>query len=92
MGLTYVTVKLTGLTGRKAIEEEFLVDTDAIDCLPQLRHCGALALNQLEKTSTNWQTDQWKKCHSDMPLFALWAPGAKVIFGPEGAEPRGRCS
>jgi hypothetical protein len=33
MGLTYVTVKLTGLTGRKAIEEQFLVAIGAIDCL-----------------------------------------------------------
>jgi clan AA aspartic protease len=45
MGLTYVTVTLRPLAGsRKKIEESFLVDTGAIDCLVSAAKLGKLGI------------------------------------------------
>ncbi len=89
MGLTYVTVKLNGLTGRKAIEAQFLVDTGAIDCLvpaPALRRIGIKPVGKDVYELADGETREMPFGYA-IVRFMGSETVAKVIFGPEKAEP-----
>ncbi len=89
MGLTYVTVRLTGLQGRKAFEDQFLVDTGAIDCLvpaSALRRIGVKPVGKDVYELANGQTQEMPFGYSIVKFMGS-ETAVKVIFGPEGAEP-----
>ncbi len=89
MGLTYVTVRLTGLTGRKAFEEQFMVDTGAIDCLAPaaaLRRIGIKPVGKDVYELANGDTEEMPFGYAKVRFMGSETV-VKVIFGPEDAEP-----
>lgn len=89
MGLTYVTVTLKALAGAKRkLEESFLVDTGAIDCL--------VASRKLQRIGVKPEgVDAYELANGttvELPYgfarvtFMGSETVTKVTFGPEGAE------
>ena len=90
MGLTYTVATLEAIDGKGTpVGTQFLVDTGAVDCLlsssllhkagvqPEGTDLYELADGQARELSFGWARIRF------MQTLAI----AKVVFGPEGAEP-----
>lgn len=90
MGLTHVTVSLRNLAGNGVpFEDEFLVDTGAIDCLApasKLDKAGIRAEGKDVYELANGQLVEYPYGFARV-LFMGAETVSKVIFGPEGCEP-----
>jgi len=90
VGLTYIPVRVESLgASGKPIDAQFLVDTGAVDCLlpaPLLHTVGvephATDIYELADGRTLELRVGWARFHF-MDTLAI----AKVVFGPEEAEP-----
>jgi clan AA aspartic protease len=88
MGLTYVTVRLSPLSGSKRIDETFLVDTGAIDCLVDSKKLKKMGLKPegtdvyelADGTTTEMQYGFARV------TFMGSETVSKVIFGRPGVE------
>lgn len=90
MGLTYVTTTVRQLTGKgKPFEDQFLVDTGAIDCMvPTDRlHAAGIKVDG---------SDSYELANNDLveyPYGHAWVEFmgmktvSRVIFVPKGSEP-----
>lgn len=89
MGLTYVTVKLRRLAGsRRSIEENFLVDTGAIDCLvsaSKLRRIGIKPEGTDAYELANGTTVELPVGFARVTFMGSETV-TKVIFGPGDVE------
>ncbi|MSP59955.1 MAG: clan AA aspartic protease [Myxococcales bacterium] len=90
MGLTYVTVEVKHLSGRRrSFESQFLVDTGAIDCLAPasaLRKVGLRVEGKNVYELANGTTVEYPYGHARI-VFMGEETVSRIIFGPEGAEP-----
>jgi clan AA aspartic protease len=90
MGLTHVTVALRNLAGSgEPFEDEFLVDTGAVDCLApasRLEEAGIRAEGKDVYELANGQVVEYPYGFARV-LFMGAETVSKVIFGPEGCEP-----
>jgi predicted aspartyl protease len=90
MGLTHVTVALRNLAGGGVpFEDEFLVETGAVDCLapaPRLEEAGIRAEGQDVYELVNGQVVEYPYGFARV-LFMGAETVSKVVFGPEGCEP-----
>jgi clan AA aspartic protease len=90
MGLTKVTVTLTNLakTGR-SYENEFLVDTGAVDCLvpaTKLKKAGVKPEGVAVYELANGTPVEYEYGFARVSFMGAETV-SQVIFGPEGAEP-----
>lgn len=89
MGLTYVTVSLTSLTGGTPYEAEFLVDTGATDSLAPGAALRAAGVQPAGRTS--YELADGTITQYDFGLAKIEFMGdvtaGRVIFGPDTAEP-----
>jgi clan AA aspartic protease len=89
MGLTYVTVALWPVAkSKKKIEENFLVDTGAIDCLvstTKLKKIGLKSEGQDVFELANGTTVELPYGFARVRFMGSETV-TKVIFGPSGAE------
>src|SRR5438309_499565 len=90
MGLTYVTVRLTPLSGsKKKYEAQFLVDTGAIDCLASrssLKKIGIRPEGRAIYELANGETVEYAYGFARVSFMGSETV-SKVIFGPDDVEP-----
>ena len=89
MGLTYVTVSVRALAGRKRFSAEFLVDTDAIDCLvpaKALRRIGIKPEGRDVYELANGATVELPVGFARVSFMGSETV-TKVIFGADDVEP-----
>lgn len=89
MGLTYVTVTIRGLSGRKRYASEFLVDTGAIDCLApakELRRIGIKAEGKDVYELADGTTTELPYGFARVSFMGSETV-SKVIFGEDDVEP-----
>jgi clan AA aspartic protease len=90
MGVTYVTVTISPLsgTGKKKLEESFLVDTGAIDCLVAARKLRRLGIKQEGVDAyelANGSTVELPYGFARVSFMGSETV-SKVTFGPSDAE------
>lgn len=90
MGLTHVTVTLSNLTADgEAFEEEFLVDTGAIDCLAPscaLTKAGIVAEGRDVYELANGEIVEYPYGFARVSFMGAETV-SKVTFGPDNCEP-----
>jgi clan AA aspartic protease len=90
MGLTYTDATIESLDGGgKALTTRFLVDTGAIDCLMPaslLQQAGVQPEGRALYELADGQTCELAFGHARIHFMETLAI-AKIVFGPEGAEP-----
>lgn len=90
MGLTKVAVNISNLTkSKQGYEEEFLVDTGAIDCMaPEsaLINAGIEPEGKSVYELANGQLVEYKYGFARVSFMGSETV-AQIIFGPEGVEP-----
>jgi clan AA aspartic protease len=89
MGLTYVTVRLAPLSGKKSFEREFLVDTGAIDCVVSSSSLRRIGVRQEGKDAyelANGETVELPFGFARVRFMGSETV-SKVVFGPDDAEP-----
>jgi clan AA aspartic protease len=90
MGLTHVTVTLNNLKNEgRPFEDEFLVDTGAIDCLAPssaLMQAGILAEGRDVYELANGEVVEYPYGFARVSFMGAETV-SKVIFGPDGCEP-----
>lgn len=90
MGLTHVTVSLQNLEKTSpGYEDEFLVDTGAIDCLAPasaLQAAGVSVEGQDVYELANGEVVEYPYGFARVSFMGAETV-AQVIFGPEGSEP-----
>jgi clan AA aspartic protease len=90
MGLTKVTVTVSDLAkSRKPFEQEFLVDTEAVDCLvpsSKLRKAGIKPEGKSVYELANGTPVEYEYGFARVSFMGAETV-AQVIFGPENADP-----
>lgn len=90
MGLTYVTTAVSGLSGKqKPYEDQFLVDTGAIDCMvpaSKLKAVGVKVDGRDSYELANGELIEYPFGHAWISFMGMKTT-SRVIFGPEDAEP-----
>lgn len=90
MGLTHVTVALSNLRAEgQPYENEFLVDTGAIDCLApssDLMRAGIAAEGRDVYELVNGEVVEYPYGFARVSFMGAETV-SKVIFGPDGCEP-----
>ncbi|TAL44128.1 MAG: clan AA aspartic protease [Methylovulum sp.] len=90
MGLTHVTVSLSNLHNDKpAYENEFLVDTGAIDCLAPgmaLRNAGVAVEGKDVYELANGEIVEYPYGFARVSFMGSETV-TQVVFGPDGCEP-----
>ncbi len=90
MGLTYVTAKMHGFASSNAVvEDQFLVDTGAIDCMAPASRLHAAGI-EIEGRDSYELADgslvEYPYGHARIEFMGMKTVG-RVIFGDEDAEP-----
>jgi clan AA aspartic protease len=90
MGLTHVTVKISGLaSANAAYEADFLVDTGATDSLApnaELRKAGIQPVGKTAYELANGVVEEYEFGLAEITFMGEITAG-RVIFGPDNAEP-----
>lgn len=90
MGLTHVTVAIQNLSKQGTpFQDEFLVDTGAIDCLvpaEQLRQAGIAVEGKNVYELANGEIVEYPYGFARVAFMGAETV-TQVIFGPEGCEP-----
>ena len=88
MGLTYVTVALRSLSGSKKLEESFLVDTGAIDCLVSAAKLAKIGLKPEGKDAYELADGTTVELPYGFARVSFMGSKtvSKVVFGPGDAE------
>jgi predicted aspartyl protease len=90
MGLTYVTTTISGLAaGGTPFEEQFLVDTGAIDCMipaSKLHQAGVTIDGKDSYELANNQLVEYPFGHGWIEFMGMRTVG-RIIFGDEECEP-----
>lgn len=90
MGLTYVTTAIHSLAGKgKPFEDQFLVDTGAIDCMipaDKLHTAGVPVDGRDSYELANNQLVEYPYGHAWVEFMGMKTV-SRIIFGPEDSEP-----
>ena len=90
MGLTHVTTRVTNLAGSGTpYEAEFLVDTEAVDCLGSSDRLRAASIQPEGKAVYELAKGEPVEYEYGFARVALMGQETvvQIIFGPAGAEP-----
>lgn len=89
MGLTYVTVTLKALGGRKEYQEIFLVDTGAMETMApgsELRKIGVKPVGKLTCELADGSVREYDFGLVEISFMGSITAG-RVLFSPDGTEP-----
>jgi clan AA aspartic protease len=89
MGLTYVTVALKALGGRKEYQEIFLVDTGCLETMApgsELRKIGVEPIGKVTSELADGSMREYDFGLVEISFMGSITAG-RVLFGPDGTEP-----
>jgi clan AA aspartic protease len=89
MGLTYVTVALKALGGRKEYTATFLVDTGATDTMApasELQKIGVKPIGKMGYELADGSLKEYAFGLAEISFMGSVTAG-RILFGPDGAEP-----
>lgn len=89
MGLTHVVVKIGNLGSNNLYEEEFLVDTGAMDSMApasKLRRVGIQPVGKREYELASGVIQEYEFGHAELRWLGEITV-TDIIFGPENCEP-----
>jgi clan AA aspartic protease len=89
MGLTYVTVAVKALGGRKEYTATFLVDTGASDTMApasELRKIGVKPIGKMGYELADGSLKEYEFGLAEISFMGSVTAG-RILFGPDGTEP-----